>query len=63
VVDTRHQIQYLSRHCSLGAAAAVEAVLEEVLLNARVSVVELAGWMRRDSTVVVEERISVVDTT
>jgi hypothetical protein len=41
----------------------VEAVLEEVLLNARVSVVELAGWMRRDSTVVVEERMSVVDTT
>lgn len=61
-VDTRHRIRYLGLHCSL-AAAMEEDDLEEVLLNAMLSVVELAGWMRRGLIAVEVERMSAVDTT
>lgn len=63
-VDSRHSIQHLGHHYSLVVVAeVVEDGLEEVLLNAMLSVVELAGWTCRDSTAVVVERMSAVDTT
>jgi hypothetical protein len=54
----------MGHHYSLVAVVAVvEDGLEEVLLNAMPSAVELAGWTRRDLTAVVAERMSAVDTT
>jgi hypothetical protein len=43
----------LDHHYSLEGAAAEEDDLEEEFLNAMVWAVELAGWMRRDSTAAV----------